>query len=346
MNKSRTEQSENIQLRNKLLECVSSSWIAQAIYVASELRIADLLTDRPMTSKKLAAITGAHAPSLHRLLQALATIEICRERRDGAFEITPMGSLLRIDMPGSLRSWTIYWGSQLWQVWGNLLYSIKTGKSARKLLTGTDDFGHLKQNSKAAAIFNQAAAELTNLASKSILQAYDFSPFKRIMDVGGGYGELLIHILKANPTALGILFDLRHSVVGAKRHFKKADLTSRCKFLEGNFFKSIPSGADVYILKSILHDWDDKNCKLILKNCRRAMTKGIRLLIVERIIPNQLATSVFHQALARQDLTMLITHATKERTEAEFRGLLNSAGLRVTKILPCGMFNIIESFPQ
>jgi SAM-dependent methyltransferase len=346
MSKSRTENSESISLAHRLLECVTSSWMAQAIYVAAELRIADLLAEGPRTSEDLAAVTGANAPSLHRLLRALTTIEICREREDGSFEITPMGSLLGADVPGSLRSWTIWWGTHLWRVWGNLLYSVKTGESARKLLIGTDDFKHLEQDSEAAAVFNQALVELTRLTSESIVRIYDFSALKRIMDVGGGYGELLIAILRASPATSGVLFDLPHAIEGGKRRFEKAGLASRCEFLEGNFFESVPSGADAYILKSIIHDWDDRNSKLILENCRRAMVEGGRLLLIERVLPDRLEVLTDHQAVVRSDLTMLVAQGAKERTESEFQDLLSSAGFRVTRVLPIGMtFSIIESFP-
>ncbi len=346
MSENRTENSENFSLAHRLLECVTSSWMAQAIYVAAELHIADLLAEGPRMSEDLAVVTGTHAPSLHRLLRALTTIEVCREREDGSFEITPIGSLLGADVHGSLRSWTIWWGAHLWQVWGNLLYSVKTGESARKLFTGTDDFKHLEQDPEAAAVFNQALVELTQLVSESVVRRYDFSGLKRIVDVGGGYGELLISILRASPATSGVLFDMPHAIEGGKHRFEQAGLASRCEFLEGNFFELVPSGADAYILKSIIHDWDDKNSKLILENCRNAMVEGGRLLLVERVLPDRLEVLADHQAVVRSDLTMLVAQGAKERTEAEFRKLLKSSGLHVTRILPIGMtFSIIEALP-
>jgi SAM-dependent methyltransferase len=345
MSENKTEKLESMSLAHKLLECVNSSWMAQAIYVAAELRIADLLKEGPRTSEDLAAVTGTHAPSLHRLLRALTTIDICKEREDGTFEMTPMGLLLGTDVAGSLRSWTIWWGTNLWQVWGNLLYSVKTGESARKLLFGTDGFKHLEQNPEAAAIFNQALVELTRLTSENVVRMYDFSGLKRIMDVGGGYGELLISILRANPANSGILFDLPHAIEGGKRHFDEAGLIDRCEFVEGDFFKSVPKGADAYILKSVIHDWDDNNSKRILENCCQAMGERGRLLLVERVVPERLEVSANHQAVVRNDLTMLVALAAKERTETQFRELLTSAGFHVTRILPIGMtFSVIEAF--
>lgn len=346
MSENKTGNLESISLAYKLLECVTSSWMTQAIYVAAELRIADLLKEGPMTSEDLAAATGAHAPSLHRLLRALTTIEICKEHKDGSFEITPMGLLLGTDVPGSLRSWTIWWGAHLWQVWGNLLYSVRTGKSARKLLFGTDGFKHLEQNPELAAVFNQALVEVTRLTSEDVVRIYDFSGLKRIVDVGGGYGELLISILRANPANSGILFDLPHAIEGGKRRFEEAGLACQCEFVEGDFFKSVPKGADAYILKSVIHDWDDNNSKLILENCHHAMAEKGRLLLVERVLPERLEVTADHQAVVRNDLTMLVALAAKERTETQFRELLKSAGFRVTRILPVGMtFSVIEAFP-
>ncbi len=345
MKESKIENAESKSLGFNLLESIHSNWITQAIYVFAELRIADLLAEGPKTSEDLATVTETHAPSLHRLLRALATIDICREREDGLFEITPKGSLLRTDVTGSLRTWTIWWGAHLWQVWGNLMYSIKTGKSARKLLTGMESFQYLEQNPEVAAVFNQAVGELTRFTSERIVQIYDFSGLKRIMDVGGGYGELLMSILRAYPAASGLLFDLPHVIRGGKSRFKEAGLTSRCEFLEGNFFESVPIGADAYILKNVIHDWDNEKSSLILKNCRRVMTNKQRLLLIERVIPARLEVSADHQSIMRNDLTMLVAHAAQERKETDFRDLLNTSGFCVNRIIPAGMaFSIIEAY--
>ena len=180
---------------------ITSNWMSQAIYVAAELRIADLLAGRPKTSEELAAATGTHAPSLHRLLRALTTIEMCSEREDGSFELTAAGSMLRSDSASSLRSWALYAGGYQWPIWGHLLDSVKTGESARKLVTGNKAFEHVERDPAVAALFNQAMLEFTRLISQEVVRAYDFSRLRRIVDVGGGYGELLAAILQANPGA-------------------------------------------------------------------------------------------------------------------------------------------------
>jgi hypothetical protein len=208
-------------------------------------------------------------------------------------------------------------------------------------------FEHLTGDPEAAAVFNEALGELTRLTAESIVRAYDFSGLKRIVDVGGGYGELLACILRACPGASGVLFDLEHAVGEAGRRFQEAGLAGRCEFVAGDFFRSLPRGADAYVLKSVIHDWDDAHGVQILARCREAMAAGARLLLAERIMPDRLDASPDHQALARTDLNMLIAHAAQERTEAAFRQLLNAAGFRVTRIVPAeATFCVIEAYPR
>jgi ubiquinone/menaquinone biosynthesis C-methylase UbiE len=337
---------DSASLARELLGIVTASWKSQAVYVAARLGVPDLLANGPRTSEEIAAASGAHAPSLQRLLRALTTIDICRERDVGAFELTPMGSLLRTDAPDSVRSWTIYWGESLWPVWGHLLYSVETGESARTLLQGTRGFEHLEKDPETAAVFHQAMVELTRLISRDVLRAYDFSGLKRIVDVGGGYGELLAAILEKNPGAVGVLFDLPHAIDRGRRRLEAAGLGSRCEFVTGSFFEAVPSGADAYVLKSVLHDWDDERCQTILDRCHRAMDSQGKLLLVERVVPVPLEASAEHQAVARSDLLMLVALAGQERTEAQFRSLLDAAGFRMTRTVPAGStFCVIEASP-
>ena len=338
---------DNDSLASRLMELVTCSWMAQAVYVAAELGIAELLAEGPKMADQLAEATGAHAPSLRRLLRALATIDIVRQREDGSFEVTSLGALLGTDAPGSLRHWAIWWGKHLWPVWGSLLYSVTTGESARKHLLGTEGFEHLQRDPEAAAIFHRAAAELTRLTAERVVSAYDFSGLKQIVDVGGGCGELLGSILRANRTAHGILFDLPDAVDAARRKFEELGIASRCEFVAGDFFESIPAGGDAYILKSVIHDWNDARSRLILANCHRALGGDGRLLLVEEMLPDRLENSPAHQAVMRSDLNMLITHAAGERTEPDFRLLLRSAGFRMSRVVPVGMtFTVIEAMPE
>jgi hypothetical protein len=331
----------------KLLEMVSGGWMSQALYVAAELRIADLLADGPKAADELAAATGADAGALRRLLRALTTIDICRQDAQGRFEMMPMGSLLRADAPDSLHAWTIWWGKYLWPVWERLLYSVQTGRSARQQALGTEGFEHLQQDSEAAQIFHTAAAELTRLNAAAIVRGYDFSSFARIVDVGGGNGELLACILRQSNNTRGVLFDLPHAIQQARIHLEAAGLAARCEFISGNFFESVPASGNAYILKSVLHDWNDEKCGLILGHCRRAMAGAGRLLLLEEMPPEHFTTSPAHQAIARGDLNMLVALAAQERTAPELRKLLAAVGFRVLQMIPVGQtFTLLEAAPE
>jgi ubiquinone/menaquinone biosynthesis C-methylase UbiE len=187
-------------------------------------------------------------------------------------------------------------------------------------------------------------AELTRLAAESVVRAYRFTGLNAIVDVGGGYGELLISILKAYPDASGVLFDLPLAAERAKERLSAAGLAARCDFRAGDFFDSVPGGADAYVLKSVIHDWNDEKSGLILENCRRAMARTGRLLLIEQVMPDRLEIDPAHQSLMRSDLTMLVAHAAKERTEAEFHRLLETAGLRVNRVVRThSTFSVIEA---
>jgi len=329
---------------SKLLDIIGGSWMSQATYVAAELRIADLLAGEPKRVDELAKAAECHAPSLGRLMRGLASLGICVEREDGRFDLTPMGSLLRSDAPASLRSWAIVWGKLQWPVWGNLLHSVRTGESARKLVKGTEGYDHLAHDADAAAVFNRAMTEITWFVASEVARVYDFSGERRIVDVGGGYGELLVAILKAHPKARGVLVDLPHASEGAKQYARQAGVAERCEFVAGDFFESVPPGGDAYLLKSVLHNWNDEKSAVILRNCGRAMPQGAKLLLVERIFPARLDVSPAHQAVARSDLNMLVGPGGRERTEVEFRNLLGAAGFAPVDVFATATeFSIIES---
>ena len=331
----------------RLLEIVNGSWMTQVTYVAAFLKIPDLLGARPMASDELARATGAHPPSLYRLMRSLVTIDLCRQLDDGAYELTPTGALLRTDVVDSLRSWTIYSGGSQWLTWGNLLQSVMTGEAARAIGTASNLFEHLEADAQAAATFNQAMVELTRLEAAAIVNAYNFSAFKRLMDVGGGYGELLAAILLANPDLCGVLFDQRHAVENARCRLNDPLVAHRCQFVVGDFFESIPRGADAYVLKSVIHDWNDDRSQAILRNCLTAMHADAKLLLVERIVPLHLEPSARHRSIARADLNMLVGLGGRERTEDEYRRLLEVSGFQLRAIVPAGpTFTILEAVPM
>ncbi len=328
----------------RVLEIVNASWMTQVTYVAASLGIPDLLAARPQSGEELARATGAHAASLHRLMRALVTLDLCRQQDDESYELTATGTLLCADVEGSLRAWTIYWGGPSWSIWGNLLQSVKTGEPARTSNSGSDLFGALETDPQAAAIFNRAMVELTRLDAGAIVRACDFSALPQVVDVGGGYGELLAAILVANPLARGVLFDRPHALENARARMAEAGVADRCEISAGDFFESVPDGGDAYVLKSVIHDWSDERSHAILANCRTAMHSRARLLLVERIVPPHLDASSAHRAVARADLNMLVGPGGRERTENEYRALLRHAGFRVTALHPAGpTFSIIEA---
>ncbi len=332
------------QATRKLLSLLDRAWIPQALCAAVELRLPDLLAGGPLSAAALAGKAGAHAPSLQRLLAALVTVEIVREHEDGRFELTSLGTRLRDDVAESLRSRAIWVGRYQWPLWARLVDSVRSGQSARTLLLGTEGFEHLARDPEQAAVFNRTMVELTRLLAPQVARAYDFSGMRRIVDVGGGYGELLAAILAANQALRGVLFDLPHAVDEGRRRLEHVGLADRCEIVTGDFFVSVPGGADAYVLKSVLHDWDDGQAAAILDNVRRAMDEDARLLLVERILPERLGVSAVDQAMAGSDLNMLVSLGAKERTEAQFRALLDAAGLRLMRILPVGRgFRLIEA---
>jgi orsellinic acid C2-O-methyltransferase len=327
----------------QLLDLINGSWVAQACYVTARLGIADLLAAGPRSAEDLAAATGTHAAALRRLLSALGSVDICHQREDGTFEMTRLGRLLRADVPSSMRAWTLQWGGEAWQIWANLLHSVKTGQSARSLITGNAGFEHLERDPEAAKIFNQAMVDLTRLAASGIAQAYDFAG-QRVMDVGGGYGELLAQILTTYPSAQGVLFDMPHAISKARDHLAGRGLEGRCEFIAGDFFASVPSGSDLYVMKTVIHDWPDEKARDILRCCRRAMAPSARLLIIERLMPERLDPSEENRALARVDLHMLVALGAQERTQQEMLALLRAAGFdQVRRIETDSEFQILEA---
>jgi ubiquinone/menaquinone biosynthesis C-methylase UbiE len=334
---------ENAAAARQLLDLINASWVAQACYVTAHLGIPELLASGPRSADELARATGTDAQALRRLLSALGSVDICHQCADGSFEMTRLGQLLRADVPCSMRAWALQWGGEAWQVWANLLHSVKTGQSARAHMSGEAGFAHLERDPQAAQIFNQAMVDLTRLAALDIARAYDFAG-QCVMDVGGGYGELLAQILSAYPSARGVLFDMPHAISKARDHLANRGLEGRCEFVTGDFFASVPAGADVYLMKTVIHDWPDERARDILRTCRRAMAPGARLLIIERLMPERLEPSAASRALARVDLHMLVALGAKERSLEEMRALLASTGFQqLRRIGTESEFQILEA---
>jgi ubiquinone/menaquinone biosynthesis C-methylase UbiE len=332
-----------------LYPVISGYMASQAIHVAARLGIADLIAAGTNTSEALARATETHASSLHRLLRALVGLGLLEQIMPTRFALTPLGSTLRTEVPGSLRNAALYFGSELmWQGWGELLRSIRTGETAMRHLHGMGTFEYRAEHPEQAAVFNGAMSELTRQVAAAVVAVYDFSKFERIVDVGGGNGTLVAAILAATPHLRGVVFDIPSGVAEAGSRLEAAGVAHRCEIVEGDFFHSVPSGADAYIMKSIIHDWDDARSVTILRNCRRAISAHGKLLIVERIIPARVDPSIAHRQVLMMDLNMLVMAGGQERTEAEYRALLASAGFNLTAIVPDRAptnFSILEAAP-
>lgn len=303
---------------------------ARLVYVAAELGIADLLKDGPKSSHELAERVQADAGALHRVLRGLAQLGVLVSS-DERFDLTPVGELLRSDVPGSLRPSARMWGSHFFQrPFLELVHTVKTGEIAFDHVFGRAFFAYLADHPEDAAIFDQGMAGGSSRSLHELLSGYDFSGLRSVVDVGGGNGAGLIALVLAHPQLHGTVLDLPHLQAEAERAFAAAGVADRCRFEAGSFFEAVPEGADAYLLKSILHDWDDAQCIAILRQCRRAMAPGGRVLAVGHLLPDGHQPAL---AAVRTDLTMLTLLKGRERTEAEFRELFTHADLQLVRTL-------------
>ena len=335
---------DELSLRDTLLRMTNAFQASQAIHVAATLGIADLLENGPRSVEELAEATGTHAPTLYRLLRALTSVGVFAEETDGRFGSTPLAEYLRTDTPDSLRAWAMQVGQQyFWTSWGHLLHSVRTGKPAFPELYGTTAWEYRAAHPEEDAVFNAAMTNLSAGVVEAVLQSYDFSDIGVLVDVGGGEGTLLAAILAANPALHGILFDQPHVVATAGDLLERASVADRCEVVDGSFFDAVPGGANAYLLKSIIHDWDDASAVRILRTCRTAMVNSAKLLLVELVIqpgagPNP-ATFM--------DLNMLVMLGGRERTAEDFGSLYAEAGFRLTNVIPTrSAFSIIEGVPD
>lgn len=315
--------------QDQMSRMLTGYWVAQALYAAAKLGLADLIAGSPRSAADLAAATGTDAPSLYRLLRALASVGVFAEDEQQRFGLTPLAECLR-DIPGSQRDLALMNGEEHYQAWGELLYSVQTGKPAFDKLFGAPVFDYLSQHPDKARIFDGAMVGVHGRETAAMLDAYDFSALGTVADVGGGNGSLLTAALQRYPSLRGMLCDLPGVSERARANLEAAGLSGRCRTVGLNFFESVPAGADAYLLRHILHDWDDDRATLILRNIHRALGTGGRLLVVESVIPPGNAPS-FGKLL---DLTMLVIPGGKERTEEEYRVLFAAAGFRLNRIVP------------
>jgi ubiquinone/menaquinone biosynthesis C-methylase UbiE len=340
---STTSQATEVSPQAAMLQLISGFWISRAVYVLAKLGIPDLLGKQPHSAEELAQLTETHATALSRVLRALVSVGVLTQTADGKLGLTPLSETLRTDVPGSVRWFAISeLGEEHYPAWGDLMHSVKTGEVAFDHVFGMDVWEFFRSHPEHAKLFNDSMSGLTAAANEAILSRYDFSGIKRLVDVGGGHGALITSILKTNPDISGVLFDAPAVIEGGVSRLQSAGIADRCEAISGDFFQEVPAGADAYILKWIIHDWDDARATAILKNCRRAITNDGRLLVVDVVVPT---TSEPHFGKFI-DLNMLVMTGGLERTEEEFRKLLADSGFRLTRVVKTeSPFSIIEGRP-
>jgi hypothetical protein len=319
----------------QLARLLSGYWYTQTVYVAAKLNLAELLRGGPRSAQELAPEAGADPRALYRLLRALASLGIFAEDQS-RFALTPLAECL---LDPSTKAMATLRGEWQYRAWGELLHSVRTGGSAFAKVYGKPLFDYFSEHPEAGEVFDRAMTGVHGRETEAMLGAYDFTGIRTLADVGGGNGSVLTAVLRRYPAMQGILFDLPAVVERARAGIQAAGLGGRCRVLAGNFFEAVPAGADAYLLRHIIHDWDDDRSATILRHCRRAAGPGGKLLVVEGLVPpgNEPSVSKFF------DLAMMVLPGGRERTGEEYRQLLEAAGFRLTRVVPTGTWvSVIE----
>ena len=316
-------------------------WVARLIHVAATLKVADLLKKGPRTVEDLAAATGVQPHGLYRILRALASVGIFAETKNRRFKLTPLAATLQTGVPASMHAWALMINDNWqWNAWMELPHGVKTSEVPFLKAHGVPIFEYLEKHSEDLQVFGESMTSLSRTENPTIPAAYKFSGIRTLVDVGGGHGSLLATILKANPKLKGVLYD-QHSVVSRAekdQYVTAKGIKERCRLESGNFFEAVPTGGDAYIMKYILHDWNDEECVKILANCRAAMNEKGKVLIVDNVIDSGNDPS-WGKLL---DIQMLIIGG-RERTKKEFASMFAEAGLKLTRVVPTkGPLSIVE----
>ena len=305
----------------------------QMTVAACRLLLPDLVAGGAKTANELAAQTGTHPGSLRRMLRGLAVWGVFVEMPDGRFGPTPLSDTFRSDKPG-LRNMTIMLSEEGYQAWGDLMYSLRSGKSAYEHMYGKSHFDRIGEDPAMATRFNAAMVEFSTRVAATFAAVYDFTGVRTAVDVGGGNGAVLIAVLRAHPDLRGVLFDLAQGLAGAREKLVAAGVSERVTLQEGSFFAAVPTGADLYMLKSIVHDWDDERALAILQSCVRAMHSKSRLVLLERKLPERVENPDEAFTTVMGDVHMMVVLGGKERTANEYRELLAQAGLSMMREVP------------
>ena len=326
----------------QLIQMGTAAWVNAVVFAAAKIGLADQLAAGPRNADELAGPMRLHAPSLHRLMRTLAGLGILTERDAQRFALTPMGEALKTGAPGSARATVIAFGGAFWRGWEQLVYSLETGNTGFDKAHGMPLFEYLKQHPAEASDFSEAMVGFHGEEPPAVAQAYDFSGFKNVVDVGGATGNLLAAILSSHPGPRGVLFDMAHVVAEAPPLLKAHGVEDRVTIEAGSFFETVPAGGDCYLLSHIIHDWNEGKCLTILGHCRKAIKPGGRLLIIEMVLP---AGDTPHMGKVL-DMVMLVFPGGQERTEAEYGALLDKAGFRLNRVVPtASAVSVVEAVP-
>ena len=319
--------------------------VYQMVAAACELAIPDLLAGGPRSVHDLAILTDAHEPSLRRFLRGLAMWGLVEQLADDTYGPTKLADSFRSDRPG-LRSMTLNLKEESYQAWGHVLHSVRTGQPVYELVYGKSRWAHLAEMPESAARFNAHMVEVTKRVAAGFVANFNLSGVSTAVDVGGGNGALLAAVLEAKPEIKGVLLDLPAGLAGARDRFEHLGLADRLTIVEGSFLESVPGDGDLYMLKSIVHDWDDEHATTILEACRAAMKPTARLVLIERILPDRSGPEQEGLDAVMLDLHMMVILGGRERTTDEYRELLASTGLRMTDTGPAGDgFGTFEAMP-
>ena len=322
-----------------IMQMSMGAMVTQAIYVAAKLGVADILADGERHIDLISQEAGGHAPSLYRIMRTLASLGVFNETQPRTFANTPLSEVLRADIPGSMRNSMIFMGEPWhYNIWANMLHSARTGGTAWKETHGEEVFDWMGKNPEASEIFNGCMSELSAGSAPAIVAGYDFSGIDTLADIAGGHGFLLSQILKANPNIKGILFDMEHVIAGADKMLSSFGVEARVEKVSGDFFSEVPA-ADAYIMKHIIHDWDDDRAIKILQTIHQAIIGSGKVLLAEMVIPEG---NEPHPG-KMLDLEMLTSPGGVERTAEEYAKLFENAGFKLNRIVPThSPFSVIE----
>jgi hypothetical protein len=315
---------------------------SQLVRLAAQLRVPDLLADEPLSAEDLSAATGIDAGRLHRVLRGLAGLGVLLETEEGRFRNTEVGELFRDGVPGSRRAMALMLLPESYRAWDHLMETLRSGRTGHEIAHGGSLWDSLASDADFAARFNQAMVSDTEQIAEFVAAGLDFSSASLIVDVGGGNGALAAGILRAHLHLRAIICDLPAGLSGTRDYLEGHGVADRSTTVEADFFEAIPTGGDVYLLKDIIHDWDDERAKLILSACRRATRQGARILVIERLLPVRVTDDPEHLKAVMTDLQMMVQLGSRERTLAEYRALLERAGFQFKGSRTGPLYGVVE----